>query len=244
MASPPLPSEIRRLLRRQQIVPGTAIPAYRLLDTLATEDGDVAKLIIYFKDMKEPAMRKAFHDMGALLRALERVYLGAAEAAPKPSKEALKRDMDALKAAREVKVFVDGASKGNPGPSAVAFVIADAEANSLYEDREPIGTATNNEAEYRALIAAMAKALALGKKRARFFSDSELVVNQVAGRWKIKKRELAALAGQVLELRSQFEHFSLAAIPRERNKRADILAASAIKADSSSSEPETADQPA
>jgi ribonuclease HI len=230
MPSPSLPAEIRKLLRRQQVIPGSSSPSYRLLDIMATADGDVGKLIVSVPEMKEPAMRKAFHDMAALLRALEKQYLGAPGPAPKPSKDRLKRDVDAVKSAPEITIFVDGACKGNPGPSGIGYVLADARANPLYEGREAIGTATNNEAEYRALIAAMEKALSLGQTKARVFSDSTLVVNQVAGRWKIKKRELALLVGQVTEVRRGFQRFSLTAIPRERNKRADYLASSAVEA--------------
>ncbi|MCX7016244.1 MAG: ribonuclease HI family protein, partial [Candidatus Sumerlaeota bacterium] len=230
MPSPSLSPELRKLLKKQQLIAGTSVPAYRLLDVLATEDGDVPKLIIYFKDMKEPAMRRAFHEMAELLRALDKEFLAAPESgAPKARKAPMKQDVEALKAASHVKVFLDGASKGNPGPSAAAYVIADSDGNPLYEQCHSIGVATNNVAEYRALIAAMETLLRFGKRSARFFSDSERLVNQVSGLWKIKKPELARLVGQAVKMRRQFERFSLSAIPREQNRRADFLASSILK---------------
>jgi len=135
-----------------------------------------------------------------------------------------------------VLVYSDGASKGNPGDSGIAYVIADTHARPLYEECAYIGRATNNEAEYQALMAAMRKALELGKTKASFFSDSELVVNQVMGRWKISKATMAGYVREIQQLRRKFESFSLKAIPREQNTRADHLATCAIKAARSNAE--------
>ncbi len=238
MARPTLPAQIANLLKKQQFVPDTALPSYRLLDILAMADGDVSSLVARFREMKEPAMRKAFHNMSLLLRELERTYCidGAQTKAPdkvpaKPAsasaeitQEIIVKNAQALETLQQVRIFTDGASKGNPGPSGIAYVFLGAESAPVYEHCECIGVATNNEAEYRALIAALGKALELGKRKVAVFSDSELVVNQVLGRWKINKPELAVLQREALALRRQFESFTISAVPRASNKRADFLA--------------------
>lgn len=248
MAAAALPGDLLKLLKRQQFVPETNIPAYRLLDILATPEADVGDLIVRFRQMKEPAMRKALHDMAVVLKELEDRYL--AEQSPtasagvqettapseKKKKKKIKQsdekvmNLEALSEAPHVLVYSDGASKGNPGHSGIAYVIADTKATPLLEECTYIGNATNNVAEYEALLAAMSKALELGKTSASFFSDSELVVNQVLGRWKINKPELAEYRQKIHGLRKKFVKFSLAAIPREQNSRADHLATCAIKA--------------
>jgi ribonuclease HI len=243
MSRPVLSSEIMKLLKRQEVVQNTETPAYRLLDILATAEADVGDLIVRFSKMKEPDMRKAFHDMAALLKQMEKEYLSerpnaaSSPQSPQTSKspatrqsEALAANPEALAAQEHILVFSDGASKGNPGDAAIAFVIADTHASPLFEHHACIGTATNNEAEYQALLAAMEKVLEFGKKKATFFSDSELIVNQVLGRWKINKPELLVYAKKIAELRRRFEKFDLSAIPREKNIRADFLANCAIKA--------------
>lgn len=241
MAAPSLPAEIRKLLARQQFVAGSSVESYRLLDILATPEADIGDLIVKFREMKEPAMRKAFHDVAVLLKEMEKSYLKetatqSGDEPPKPAKTKISQSPDlvsnlqALQAEEHVLVYSDGASKGNPGDSGIAYVIADRRATSLLEHCGYIGHATNNEAEYQALLAAMQKVVEMGKRRASFFSDSELVVNQVLGRWKVNKAELLPYVEQIRQLKRSFEKFELSAIPREQNKRADFLATCAIKA--------------
>jgi|YelNatPaOPRAMG01_1025707.scaffolds.fasta_scaffold60588_2 ribonuclease HI len=124
----------------------------------------------------------------------------------------------------DARIFIDGASKGNPGPSGIGVVI---ESNSPLIKKEfsvPIGEMTNNEAEYSALIFALEKALELGIKKVQIFADSELLVRQINGVYKIKNRNLIPLAIQAHGLIKKFVSLELKHIPREENKRANKLA--------------------
>ncbi len=114
----------------------------------------------------------------------------------------------------QAEAYTDGASRGNPGPCAYAFIILVegevASARSGY-----LGRCTNNEAEYSAVINALEEALSLGIRRIRVFSDSALVVNQLTGRWRIKDRRMALLASRVREMASRFERVEFLKVPRE-----------------------------
>ncbi|WP_433422036.1 bifunctional RNase H/acid phosphatase [Microtetraspora malaysiensis] len=128
-------------------------------------------------------------------------------------------------------VEADGGSRGNPGPAGYGAVVKDADGQVLAETAEAIGTATNNVAEYRGLIAGLSSALALGGEGASIEvrMDSKLVIEQMAGRWKIKNEGLRPLAleagGIARRLRVTWTW-----IPRERNKHADRLANEAMDA--------------
>lgn len=87
-------------------------------------------------------------------------------------------------------VYSDGGARGNPGPSAYAIVVCDIGRNVLYERSEFIGTATNNVAEYRGLIAGIAKAIDMGADDAEFIMDSELVIKQMRGEYKVRSPSL------------------------------------------------------
>lgn len=128
----------------------------------------------------------------------------------------------------KVNVFTDGCAKGNPGPAGAGFVIEDLDGNPLAEDCEALGHATNNEAEYRALILAMQRCVELKIETAYFFTDSELMAKQIGGVYKIKNKRLAELAREVQGLRRNFKEFQIAHIPRERNQRADDMANAAL----------------
>jgi ribonuclease H / adenosylcobalamin/alpha-ribazole phosphatase len=132
-----------------------------------------------------------------------------------------------------VKVVIegDGGSRGNPGPAGYGAVVWDADrATVLTERKQAIGHATNNVAEYRALIAGLEGAAELGATEAAVYMDSKLVVEQMAGRWKVKHPDLAPLHAQARALAGQFARVSYAWVPRERNKHADRLANEAMDA--------------
>lgn len=130
--------------------------------------------------------------------------------------------------AKSVLIWVDGAARGNPGPAAISAVIKDEQGATLARISRCIGKTTNNQAEYRALIAALEKAVQLGARKVSVYSDSELVVRQITGRYRVKKAELKPLFQKVTQLQSRLESFSISHIPRCQNTEADRLANEAL----------------
>jgi ribonuclease HI len=121
-------------------------------------------------------------------------------------------------------INVDGACRGNPGPAAIGVTLKDEHACVIASLSQKIGITTNNQAEYRALIAALKKADSLGVRQVSVFSDSELMVRQMNGLYRVKNASLLPLYLEVKKLSAAFESFSLKAIPREQNREADQLA--------------------
>lgn len=131
----------------------------------------------------------------------------------------------------KVIVEADGGSRGNPGPAGFGSVVWSADHSTiLAEIKEAIGTATNNVAEYRGLIAGLTEAANLGATDVDAFLDSKLVVEQMSGRWKVKHPDLAQLNQEARQLASGFERISFSWIPREKNSHADRLANEAMDA--------------
>ena len=124
--------------------------------------------------------------------------------------------------------YADGASRGNPGPAAIGAVIYDPQGREVYRLSRKIGRATNNVAEYRAAIAALEAAIALGVSRIELRIDSELVVRQLGGRYKVRNPTLKKLFARLLELRRRFEALEAVSIPRLENRLADKLANEAL----------------
>jgi ribonuclease HI/pterin-4a-carbinolamine dehydratase len=121
----------------------------------------------------------------------------------------------------KVKVFGDGGSRGNPGPSASGFVILDMEDTVLVDKGVYLGITTNNQAEYTALKLALEECLKMGVKEAEVYMDSLLVVNQMKGIFKVKNRELWPIHDAIAKLATRFEKISYSHVPREFNKLAD-----------------------
>ena len=130
---------------------------------------------------------------------------------------------------KRVVVFTDGASRGNPGPAAIGAIIKDEQGKLIASISQPIGRATNNQAEYRAIIAAMEEAVRLGVEQVDMRSDSELVVEQINGRYRVKNVALRPLYLKAKQLQSQFKGFTITHIPRLQNKEADMLAGNALE---------------
>ena len=126
-------------------------------------------------------------------------------------------------------IHFDGASKGNPGPASIGAVIAAPTGETVLEINESIGRATNNFAEYTALIRALEEALRLGASAVDCFSDSELVVRQMTGKYRVKSESLLPLWQEARALCQQFGHFSIRHVPRTENRRADRLASKALE---------------
>ncbi len=119
-------------------------------------------------------------------------------------------------------IFSDGASSGNPGPSGIGAVIKMGDRE--HEISENIGLATNNVAEYKALIAALKKAISLNVEEVIVNLDSELLVRQISGKYRVKNKGLLPLFAEVIHLLRQFKCYNIYHIPREENKEADLLA--------------------
>ena len=118
----------------------------------------------------------------------------------------------------KVIIHADGASRGNPGQAAIGATIKDSEGRLLASVSQPIGMATNNQAEYRAVIAALKEALKLGAAEADIYLDSELVVKQVNGSYRVRNAALKPLYLKVKELAASFKGFRISHIPRRQNR--------------------------
>jgi len=128
----------------------------------------------------------------------------------------------------KVIINADGAARGNPGPAAIGATIKDEGGNLIASISRRIGVTTNNQAEYRAIITALEKAVSLGAKHVVLKSDSELVVQQINGRYKIKNVALRPLYQEVVKLTGSLESFTVSYVPRSRNAEADKLANKAL----------------
>ena len=121
----------------------------------------------------------------------------------------------------EAKLYTDGGSRGNPGDSACAFVICKMDDSVVEKSGYYMGMATNNQAEYYGFKVGLERARDLGINKVSLFSDSQLVVNQMNGVYKVRNQELAPLHKDVKALADSFEKISFSYVPRELNKTAD-----------------------
>ena len=126
-------------------------------------------------------------------------------------------------------IHADGASLGNPGPAAIGATIKDDRGRILASISQGIGRATNNQAEYRAVIAALERATKLGASWADIYLDSELIVKQLNGQYRVRNQSLKPLNQRVKQLQSQLEGFTITHIPRQQNVEAHNLAALALR---------------
>jgi ribonuclease HI len=128
-----------------------------------------------------------------------------------------------LPAGGELRVNVDGGARGNPGPAAIAAVVQGPDGEVLEERSEAIGDATNNVAEYRALLLGIERASELGAGSLELIGDSELIVRQVKGEYKVKDETLRDLHQQVLAALGGFDRWSIRHVRRDENAEADRL---------------------
>lgn len=128
----------------------------------------------------------------------------------------------------KVVVHVDGGSRGNPGPAAAASVISTTEGEILDEASELLGLATNNVAEYRALLLGLARARALGAAEVDVVNDSELIAKQVQGLYKVKHAAMRPLYLEAMAALRLFERWSIRSVPRADNAHADALVNAAL----------------
>ncbi len=268
----PLDRESRRLLQKALSIRNSEVPFYRVLDILATRDGDVSEVFARYHDITDAPLRSAFHFCAEFLRHLAKqeglmptwelegpstdgdfprggenkgTKSSPSKREPKPKPE-LKPFVDESRRGqvKVAKVFVDGASRGNPGPAGIGFAIFDMEGHKIAQQALPIGTATNNIAEYTALIEALKTALDLGIEQIFVLSDSELLVKQMKGDYKIKNAGLREKAAAAHSLAKQFKRFSIDYVSRENNKLADALsnyALDVVEKTSTGGTPQTAE---
>ncbi|CAA0131701.1 Bifunctional protein [Mycolicibacterium vanbaalenii] len=131
----------------------------------------------------------------------------------------------------KVRVEADGGSRGNPGPAGYGAVVWSADRTTLLaEAKSAIGRATNNVAEYRGLIAGLEEAAGVGATEVEVYLDSKLLVEQMAGRWRVKHPDLAPLHQQAKDIARKFDRVTYAWIPRAENSHADRLANEAMDA--------------
>ena len=130
----------------------------------------------------------------------------------------------------KLRVNVDGGARGNPGPAAIGVVIRDSSGEVVADAAEAIGTATNNVAEYRALLRGIELAAAHGATELELLGDSELVVKQVRGEYKVKDQGLKPLHAEARAALSAFERWSFDHVRREQNAEADALVNQALDA--------------
>jgi ribonuclease HI len=128
----------------------------------------------------------------------------------------------------KVVVHVDGGSRGNPGPAAVAAVASTPDGEELTERKLYIGEATNNIAEYRALLVGLELARDLGAEEVEVINDSELIARQIGGEYKVKHAGLKPLYTKAMRELRGFHRWAVRSVPREQNARADELVNEAL----------------
>jgi ribonuclease HI len=134
---------------------------------------------------------------------------------------------------KKLVIHTDGGSRGNPGPAAIGAVLKDEKGVLVAEVSECIGHTTNNQAEYRAVLAAMEKAKELGAEELEFILDSELVVKQLNREYKVKDKDLAVVFMKIYNAGQSFSKISFKHVRREYNKEADALVNKALDIEAS-----------
>ena len=127
-------------------------------------------------------------------------------------------------------VHVDGGARGNPGPAAIGVVISKPDGELVDELGEPIGAATNNVAEYRALLRGVEQAAALGAREVELVNDSELIARQLTGAYKVKHPAMKPLFEEAVAALRAFDSWTITTVPRAENARADELVNQALDA--------------
>lgn len=121
-------------------------------------------------------------------------------------------------------IYCDGGSRGNPGPAGLGAVIYDEDKNKLFEISEFLGVTTNNQAEYKGVLQAIKKAKELKAKELTFYLDSELIVKQMNGQYRVKNRDLLPIYMEIRKHILEFQKVEFNHVRREYNKEADALA--------------------
>ena len=129
---------------------------------------------------------------------------------------------------KKIILYIDGGSRGNPGPAGIGVVVLDAEEKKIKDLHKYIGEATNNIAEYSALLYGLEEAATLGADEIVVHMDSELVVKQLHGEYKVKDENIKVIFEKVVSILKKFKSFEIKHIDRSKNKEADKLVNKAI----------------
>ncbi len=207
---------------------------------LATKLAAVLKKVAHGKPLAVAAAESGVgaHEIERIVKELERElwarardekpsvdpHTKATGPAKRPAKKKTKKS-----GGLELVAYADGGSRGNPGKAACAAIICDAEGAELLRRARLLGRTTNNVAEYEAVILALALCRQLGGRDITLRLDSELVVRQVEGTYKVKHPELQRLHADVQELMGGFDSIEIEHVPREQNKNADALVNAALE---------------
>lgn len=196
-----------------------------ILETLAAELPDHI-LRECFKDLSPEQVRKVLTGAGQILAPRHQMT------SPVQSQTLLwqegNKDWSGKLAGETLQLFSDGASRGNPGRAGAGIVILDCRGFELVGAAEYLGRCTNNEAEYRALLLGLKQCAQFGRGRLVINLDSELVVKQIQGKYKVKHPNLRLLHRETMQQLEAFDSYTVKHIRREKNRRADELANRAI----------------
>ena len=130
----------------------------------------------------------------------------------------------------KARLYTDGGARGNPGPAAYGYVLEAEDGTLLAAEGEAIGVATNNVAEYRGLLAGLTRAIELAVPEVEVRSDSQLMVKQMKGEYRVKNEALRVLSIEAARLARQLDHVEYVHVMRERNELADRLVNEALDA--------------
>ena len=122
-----------------------------------------------------------------------------------------------------ISLYCDGGSRGNPGPAATGYVLLDKSGKRITQGGQYLGSTTNNQAEYKSLVQGLEKAIELGISHLMAYMDSQLVVRQVTGQYKVKNKDIRPVYAQAKDLIAQFDKFAIDYVPRGDNEEADAI---------------------
>ena len=201
------------------------VQAAEVIDILVKKLPD-SVLKDYFQGLEPGQVRKILEQAVKILAPLKE------KSPPPPSQKSLwqgkEKTWQGKLAGKTLQLFSDGASRGNPGEAGAGIAILDHESYELVGTGQYLGQCTNNEAEYRALLLGLTKCAEFGNGSIKVNLDSELIVKQVRGEYKVKNPNLKPLFQEVMQKLSGFASFSIVHVRRENNSRADQLANQAI----------------
>jgi ribonuclease HI len=205
--------------------PDKIIQAAEVLDILVKKLPDEV-LQQYLKDLPPKQIRKILKEVIGILAPKRKKASPATSQAPLWG--GIEKTWEGKLAGLALQLFTDGASRGNPGQAGAGIAIFDEEGNELVGTGQYLGQCTNNEAEYRALLFGLAKCGEFGRGRLKVHLDSELIVKQIRGEYRVKHPNLKPLFQEAMQKLSDFASFSVTHVRREKNSRADELANLAI----------------
>ena len=160
------------------------------------------------------------HDAGNKITDKDRSFAQAIDVIFKDPREVVEAILPVGKHSR-IKLYTDGGSRGNPGPSASGYVLLDENDTVIFKSGVYLGITTNNQAEYQSLKFGLEEALKLGAREVDVHMDSMLVINQMKGIFKVKNRDLWPIHEAIKELVKQFKKVTFTHVPRELNRLAD-----------------------